>query len=60
MCRSTRWITVELQHKSQYSVRRRTLRPEVEDEIAQSGFGHGGLVSTWNLNRLEPVSAACH
>jgi hypothetical protein len=38
-------LTVELQYQTQYAVRRRVLGPEIECEIAQMSFGHGGLAS---------------
>src|SRR5215471_12042312 len=38
-------LTVELQYETQYAVRRRVLGPEIEGEIAQMSFGHGGLAS---------------
>jgi hypothetical protein len=36
-------LAIELEHKAQYAVRRRMLGPEIDGEIAQSRFGHGGL-----------------
>ena len=34
-------LAVELQHEAQHAVRGRMLRPEVEMELADFGFGHG-------------------
>src|SRR6266702_4789112 len=38
-------LTVELQYEAQHAVSRGMLRPEIEGEIAQGGFGHNGLAS---------------
>jgi hypothetical protein len=38
-------FTIELQYETQYTMRRRVLGPEIEDKIAKSSFGHGGLAS---------------
>ena len=35
-------LAVELQHQAQHAVRRRMLRPEIDGEVAERGFGHGG------------------
>ena len=33
-------LAVELEHQPQHAVRRRMLRPEIDGEIADCGFGH--------------------
>ncbi len=33
-------LAVELQHQAQHAVRRRMLRPEIDGEVADVGFGH--------------------
>src|SRR5262245_11507153 len=38
-------LTVELQYEAQHAVSRGMLRPEIEGEVAQGGFGHNGLAS---------------
>ena len=38
-------LTVELKHQAQYAVRGRMLRPEINSEIAQRGFGHQFTIS---------------
>jgi hypothetical protein len=39
-------LAVELKDKTQYAVCRRMLRSEIDSEIAQSGFGHSGLLAS--------------
>ena len=38
-------LAIELDYKPQDTVRRRVLGAEIDGEIANSGFGHGGLAS---------------
>jgi hypothetical protein len=38
-------LAVELQHETKNAVGRWVLRPEIDGEIADSGFGHSGLAS---------------
>ena len=38
-------LTVELQYETQHAVSRGMLRPEIEGEVAQGGFGHNGIAS---------------
>ena len=33
-------LAVELQHQAQHAMRRRMLRPEIDVEVADVGFGH--------------------
>ena len=37
-------FAVQLQHQAQHAVRCRMLRPEVDVELADFGFGHFGLL----------------
>jgi hypothetical protein len=36
-------LAIELEHKAQYAVRRRMLRPEIDGKIANRSFGHTSL-----------------
>ena len=36
-------FAVELEHEAQHAMRRRMLRPEVDGEVADVGFGHHEL-----------------
>ena len=47
-------LTVELEHEPQHAVGRRVLGPEIEGEIAQSGFGHSGLASAAGSTPAAP------
>ena len=38
-------LAIELEHEPQDAVGRRVLGPKIDGEIANSGFGHGGLAS---------------
>jgi hypothetical protein len=35
-------LAIELEHKAQYTVRRRVLRSEIDGEVAQRSLAHGG------------------
>src|SRR5262249_729480 len=38
-------LTAELQYEAQHARSRGMLRPEIEGEVAEGGFGHNGLAS---------------
>ena len=58
-------LAVELQHQAQHAVRRRMLRPEIDGEVAQRGFGHPPTLSCLHrvcigdVRRFIQASAFC-
>ena len=53
-------LAVELEHQAQHAVRRRMLRPEIDGEVAQRGFGHRArayacacAIRTWTRHRTR-------
>src|SRR6266567_7436935 len=63
------YLAVELEYQAQHAVRRRMLRPEIDGEIAQRGFGHftcrtaarmPPLIASWPSWRLGLFVARQH
>jgi hypothetical protein len=51
-----------LEHQAQYAVRRRVLRSEIDNEVAQRSLAHGGppfgaprhVLKTWHIMSRRP------
>jgi hypothetical protein len=48
-------LAVQLEHQAQHAVRRRMLRPEIDGEVADFGFGHAQPVVAFALSATRAL-----